>query len=144
MGTPYSPKLLDWNLTIRWFSVINRTLIGVGWVVLLLCKDAVGIFYSSSRLGCSFGGFLLHFVLGFVFGVSFYISFLCFVVLICYDEVLWFFRFALGYSFVLFFIVFQDSDFWICFRDGVFIFRIFLVFLMRPRENCFIFFIPNW
>ena len=34
---------------IRLFSVISRILIGVG--VLLLCRDAVGLFYSLSRLG---------------------------------------------------------------------------------------------
>ena len=36
------------NLTIRWFSVISRTLLGGG--VLPLCWDAVGIFYSGIHL----------------------------------------------------------------------------------------------
>ena len=36
-----------WNLTIRLFSVISRTLIGE---VLLLCKEAVSVFYSSIQL----------------------------------------------------------------------------------------------
>ena len=27
MGTPHSPKLQDWSLTIRWFSVLSKTLI---------------------------------------------------------------------------------------------------------------------
>ena len=35
-----------WSLTIRLLSVISKTLVGVG--VLLLCWDAVGVFYSSS------------------------------------------------------------------------------------------------
>ena len=48
-GTPHSLKFQHhWNLTIRLFSVISRTL--VGWV-LPLCRDAVGVFYSPSRLG---------------------------------------------------------------------------------------------
>ena len=49
MDTPYSPKLQHyWNLTIRLSCVISRTLIEV---VLPLCRDAVGVFYSPSRLG---------------------------------------------------------------------------------------------
>ena len=50
--TQHSPKLqLDWSLTIRLFIVISRTL--TGEVVLPLCRDAVGIFYCSSQLGCT-------------------------------------------------------------------------------------------
>ena len=50
---PHYPKLQDWSLIIRWFSVISRTLIACAcvWRVLFLCKDAVGIFYSPSQLG---------------------------------------------------------------------------------------------
>ena len=49
-GIPHSPKLQHcWNLTIRLFSVISRTLVW-GWV-LPLCRKAVGVFYSPSRLG---------------------------------------------------------------------------------------------
>ena len=48
-GTPHSPKLQHcWNLTIRLFNVISRTLV-VG--VLPLCREAVGVFYSPSWLG---------------------------------------------------------------------------------------------
>ena len=36
------------SLTIRLFSIISRTLIGV---VLPLCRDTVGVFYGPSRLG---------------------------------------------------------------------------------------------
>ena len=35
-----------WNLTIRLFSVISRTLVGG---ILPLCRDAVGVFYSPHR-----------------------------------------------------------------------------------------------
>ena len=49
-GTPYSPKLLHyWSFTIKLFSVISRTLIGKG--ILLLCWVAVGAFLSPRRLG---------------------------------------------------------------------------------------------
>ena len=49
MWTPHSPKPQHhWNLTIRLFSVISRTLSGR---VLPLCRGAVSIFYSPSRLG---------------------------------------------------------------------------------------------
>ena len=49
--SPHSPKLQHhWNLTIRLFSVISKTLV-VGVGVLLLCREAVGVFYSPSRLG---------------------------------------------------------------------------------------------
>ena len=45
----HSLKLLHyWNLTIRLFSVITRTLVGG---VLPLCRGAVGVFYSPSQLG---------------------------------------------------------------------------------------------
>ena len=44
---PQSPSIY-WNLIIRLFSVINRTLIGEG--VLPLCRGAVSVFYSPSRL----------------------------------------------------------------------------------------------
>ena len=48
-STPHFPKLQHYrSLTIRLFSVISWTLVGV---VLLLCRDAVGVFYSPSRLG---------------------------------------------------------------------------------------------
>ena len=39
-----------WNLTIRLFSVISRRLVGGRGGVLLLCREAVGVFYSSRRL----------------------------------------------------------------------------------------------
>ena len=49
-GAPHFPKLLHhWNLTIRLFSVISRTLIVVG--VLLLCRDAVGVFLQPKPNG---------------------------------------------------------------------------------------------
>ena len=45
--SPYSPNLLQyWSLTIRFFSVINRTLIG--WV-LPFCRDSLSVFYDRSR-----------------------------------------------------------------------------------------------
>ena len=44
----HSPKLqYYWSLTIRLFSVISRTLIGG---VLPLCRDAIRVFCSPSRL----------------------------------------------------------------------------------------------
>ena len=43
-------KIQDyWNLTIRLFSVISRTLIGGGGL-LHLCRDSVGVFYSPNQL----------------------------------------------------------------------------------------------
>ena len=45
-GTPYSPHLQDWSLTIRFFCIISRTLVGG---ILSFCWNAVGIFYSSCR-----------------------------------------------------------------------------------------------
>ena len=39
-----------WNFIIRLFSVISRILIGGGGL-LLLCRGAVGVFYSTSRRG---------------------------------------------------------------------------------------------
>ena len=46
---PHFQKLqYYWSLTIRSFSVISRTLVGR---VLPLCRDAVGVLYSPSRLG---------------------------------------------------------------------------------------------
>ena len=52
-GAPHFHKFQHyWNLTIRLFSVINRTLVEG---VLLLCRDAVGVFYSPSRVGHSLG-----------------------------------------------------------------------------------------
>ena len=46
---PHSPKPQHhWNLTIRLFSVVSRTLIGG---VLPLGRDAVSVFYSPSWLG---------------------------------------------------------------------------------------------
>ena len=74
-GTPYSTNLHHyWNLTIRLFSFISRTFVGVclnlrqrksrcilqpkpigpqntHWWVLLLCRDTLCVFYSPSRLG---------------------------------------------------------------------------------------------
>ena len=48
-GTPHSTKLQHYrNLTIRSFSVISRTLVGM---VLPLCRGAVDVFYRASRLG---------------------------------------------------------------------------------------------
>ena len=49
----HSPKVLHyWNLTIRLFNVISRTLIAArGGGFLALCREAVDIFYSPSRLG---------------------------------------------------------------------------------------------
>ena len=47
-GTLHSPKVQHyWNLTIRLFSIISRTLEGG---VLLLCRDAVGVFCSPSQM----------------------------------------------------------------------------------------------
>ena len=50
-GNVHSPKLQHyWNLTIRLFSVIFRTLVGsIG--VLPLCREAVSVFYTPSQLG---------------------------------------------------------------------------------------------
>ena len=55
-GTLHSPKPQHyWNLTIRLFRVIFRILIGVcGEEVLPFCREAVGVFYSSSQLGKHF------------------------------------------------------------------------------------------
>ena len=48
MGAPHSPKLQHyWNLTIRLFGVISRTLIRR---MLPLCRGAVVVFYCLSRL----------------------------------------------------------------------------------------------
>ena len=48
-GTLHSPKLqYYWNLTIRLFSVISRTLVRG---VLPLCREAVGVLYSPSQMG---------------------------------------------------------------------------------------------
>ena len=48
-GTQHFPKLQHyWNLIIRLLSVISRTLTEG---VLSLCREAVGVFYSPSRLG---------------------------------------------------------------------------------------------
>ena len=41
-------SLIYWNLNIRWFNVIYRTLIGG---VLLLGRDTIGLFHNPSRLG---------------------------------------------------------------------------------------------
>ena len=46
---PHCPKLQHyWNLSIRLFRVISRTLVGDA---LLLCRDAVSVFYSPNRQG---------------------------------------------------------------------------------------------
>ena len=50
-GTLYSPKPQGWWLTFRWFNVISWTLVMLG--VLTLCRNAVSVFYSPSRLGGS-------------------------------------------------------------------------------------------
>ena len=47
MGNTHYKKPLNWNLTIRWFSIIPRTHV-VGRD-LPLCRDAVRVFYSPSR-----------------------------------------------------------------------------------------------
>ena len=53
-STPYFPKLKHYcSITIREFCDVSRTLVCV-FGRLPLCRDAVGIFYSSSRL-CSIG-----------------------------------------------------------------------------------------
>ena len=47
-GNPHSPKFQHfWNFTIRLFRVISTTVVGE---VLSLRSDAVGVFYSLSRL----------------------------------------------------------------------------------------------
>ena len=57
-GALHSPKLQHhWNLTIRSFCVISRTLVG-GEEVLPLCRGAVGVFYSPRQLGNLFWFFL--------------------------------------------------------------------------------------
>ena len=48
-GTSNSPNHKGWYLTIRWFNVISRALAGGGF--LPLCSDAVGVFYTTCRLG---------------------------------------------------------------------------------------------
>ena len=48
-GTPHSSNLQNyWNLTIRLFNIISRTLVGVNFP---LSRGAVSVFYSLSRLG---------------------------------------------------------------------------------------------
>ena len=48
-GNLHSPMLQHhWNLTVRLFSVVSRTFV---WGVLPLCRGAVSVFYSPSRLG---------------------------------------------------------------------------------------------
>ena len=59
--TPHSLNLQHyWNLTIRLFSVIARTLIGG---VLPLCREAVGVFYSPSRLGYIYNEQIMYTIL---------------------------------------------------------------------------------
>ena len=41
----------SWNLNIRLFNIISRILVEGGGV-LPLCRDAAGLFYSPSWLGC--------------------------------------------------------------------------------------------
>ena len=54
-GTLHSPKLQHyWSLTIRLFNAMSRTFIGER--VLPLCRDAVDVFYNTSRLGIVCGG----------------------------------------------------------------------------------------
>ena len=45
-STPHFPNLPGWNLAIRLFNVISRTLIVEG--VLPLCRDAISVFFSAS------------------------------------------------------------------------------------------------
>ena len=40
-GTPHSPNLQSWNLTIKWFYVIPRTLIGGGLTPLQRCSQCI-------------------------------------------------------------------------------------------------------
>ena len=40
-GTWHSPNLQGWHLTIRWFSVISRTLIGGGLTPLQRCSQCI-------------------------------------------------------------------------------------------------------
>ena len=47
-GIPRFPNLHSWNLAIGWFSIISRSLVGG---VLLLCRDAIRVFYRTCRLG---------------------------------------------------------------------------------------------
>ena len=49
-GVFFTPKLLNWSLTIRCFMIISRTLIGRR--ILLLSRDTFSIFYSYNQLGC--------------------------------------------------------------------------------------------
>ena len=49
-GTPHSPNLQSWSLTVRLFSVIIRTLNG-GVGVLPLCRDVANVFSSPSWQG---------------------------------------------------------------------------------------------
>ena len=48
--TSHSPNLQGWILTIRFFSVISRTLV-LGGGSLPPCRYTVSVFYSPSRLG---------------------------------------------------------------------------------------------
>ena len=52
-GTPHSPKFQNyWRLTIRLFNVIRQDTLNGGF--LLLCRDAVSVFYSLSQQGIFF------------------------------------------------------------------------------------------
>ena len=53
-STPHSPKFQNyWNLTIKLFSVISRTLVGG---VLPFGRDAVGVFFNPSSTGAESEG----------------------------------------------------------------------------------------
>ena len=58
-GTPHSPKLQDWSLTISWLSVISRTLVvvgGGGEEEGSYCREVDSVFYSPSLLGFQLKG----------------------------------------------------------------------------------------
>ena len=48
IDTLHSPNFQGWSLTIELFSIISGQSLGAG--VLLLCRDAVNVFFSPSRL----------------------------------------------------------------------------------------------
>ena len=51
-GTPPSPVLQDWNVTINLFKVISRTLVA-GFVP--YCRSVISVFYSPSLVAVSIG-----------------------------------------------------------------------------------------
>ena len=73
-GSSYSPKLRHfWSLTIRLFSVISRTLFGG---VSSFCREAVGVFSSSSRLGQRALNIVLNALPSFIYVESYLLSFI--------------------------------------------------------------------